>query len=69
MGWRHRPLYSLGNSVFSNLFSFLFKMIFMIIVCRAVYKIQPWIRLTLYNPNPNVKLSKIYQTSLSNILN
>ena len=33
------------------LFCKLCKLVFMINVCHAVYKIQPWIRLTLYNPN------------------
>ena len=51
MVMRSRPLYSLGNSLFSDIFiNYLF-------CCdchdhgdRAV-SMQPWIRLTLYNPN------------------
>ena len=50
-------------------FIYLFvQMIFMIIMCHAVYKIQPWIRLTLYNPNL-MQNSKIDQKPLSNVLN
>ena len=50
MVMRYRPLYSLGNSLFSDILLIIYFVVIVMITDRAV-SMQPWIRLTLYNPN------------------
>ena len=47
---RYRPLYSLGNSLFSDILLIIYFVVIVMITDHAVF-MQPWIRLTLYNPN------------------